>query len=115
MTHLCGLDLARALPGWGFQTAPAGLPLSPEALAAGKPAVSLSTYTFGGGVGGWLAGWPDCRHPGGCSWLLCRLRSSGGYRLTACRARRRRPVQRRALATTPLPGSTTRRCPTAGA
>lgn len=46
MSHLCGIDLARALPGWGFQVAPAALPLS-EAAAEAGPTVSLSTYTFG--------------------------------------------------------------------
>ena len=50
MTHLCGIDLAKALPGWGFRTAPAATPLAPQAAEAppcSGPTVSLSTYTFG--------------------------------------------------------------------
>ncbi|EFN52808.1 hypothetical protein CHLNCDRAFT_138469 [Chlorella variabilis] len=66
MSHLCGIDLARALPGWGFQVAPAALPLS-EAAAEAGPTVSLSTYTFGAPRTGnrafakdYAAHMPDC-------------------------------------------------------
>lgn len=56
MGTLCAIDVAKALPGWGLDAAPALLPLQPGASAhspeAGGtlppcPAVSLSVYTFG--------------------------------------------------------------------
>lgn len=66
MSTLCGIDLARALPGWGFQIAPAGLPLTPYARGSGKPAVSLSTYTFGGAL-----------HASGCMCRGCAVCQPG--------------------------------------
>ncbi len=51
MTHMCGIDLGKALPEWGFQVVPAGVPLE-EGMGGSdpgtwRPAVSLTTYTFG--------------------------------------------------------------------
>ncbi|EFN58927.1 hypothetical protein CHLNCDRAFT_140897 [Chlorella variabilis] len=49
MSQLCGMDLAAALPGWGFALAPAAAvaPAAPPPSAAALPAVSLTTVTFG--------------------------------------------------------------------
>lgn len=46
MATLCALDVAKALPGWGFQVAPALLPL-PPGQHAGARCVSLTCTTFG--------------------------------------------------------------------
>ena len=46
MATLCALDVAKALPGWGFQVAPALLPL-PPGQPAGARCVSLTCTTFG--------------------------------------------------------------------
>lgn len=43
MSTLCSIDLAKALPQWGFRLAPSALP----APAADHPLISLSCYTFG--------------------------------------------------------------------
>lgn len=52
MATLCAIDVAKALPDWGLDAAPALLPLPAGGpLAQGAelpgPAVSLSVYTFG--------------------------------------------------------------------